>query len=701
MNFSIQQRFSIWAGLSLLGVVLVTALIGVWQFGNIKQSVAEQSYQSTRQQVEDYLQLLAKDTTAQLSKPLAKALDTAQTTATAMQALADMPIGSDKRSLAIQMLKQSLSSHPNFLGTYVAFEPNAFNGLDSQWASSDGSDNLGRFLPYVVRTDHGNEVQNLEALEDATKDKNGVRAGEYYLCPKDTHASCVIDPYLYPIDGKQVLMTSLIAPVMQKGRFIGISGVDIKASFLQSVISNVANGLYQGQGQTLLVSPRGVIAGFSKKPELIGKNLSALPPSLRDNIQQVATSGKIQLLQSEGQFVVLKPFRLPGNKRFWVTYIAVPEKIAMAAVAKQKQFLNAAQKRFISTNTLSGLLLAILGVLAVWLVARNSTRPLSDMTELVASIAEGEGDLTRQLSISRQDETGKLSNFLNIFINKLRELIQQLLPVGSHVSSLSAEGRRISEETSAQMLQQQDLIEQMVSAVTQMAASAQQIAGNAERTSQFTQQANDSADSGADLVKKTASSIKHVSESVHRSETAVQELEKNSSGITEILSVIQGIAEQTNLLALNAAIEAARAGEKGRGFTVVADEVRALASRTQEATVDIQNKLDSLHQSSQVLSAAMQRSGQQVNDTVTLAQAAESALTQIREAISEVTEMTLQTASATEEQSMVCEDVSKNLSQISHLVQQTTEGAQQLSQVGNDLDQAANGLQSQLALFKV
>lgn len=701
MQLSIQQRFSIWAGLSLLSVVLVTALIGVWQFDKIKQSLASHSYDVTQEQVRDYLDVLARDTSAKLSTPLETALQTAQATASAMQAVINTQGDWDKRALAIGVLEQTLSNNPDFLGTYVAFEPNAFDRADYLSTQGRGSDASGRFLPYVVRTDNGFVVEPLAGLEDSKRDENGVRAGEYYLCSKDTHASCVIDPYLYPIDGKQVLLTSLVAPVMKEGLFVGISGVDITASFLQSVINNVAEGLYNGQGQTLLVSPRGIIAGSSQHPDLVGQKLTALQTTMLENIKQVAASGESRILDSKGQFIVLAPFQLPGSKHFWVTYIEVPENVVMASVAEQRQFLDTAQNRFITTTTLLGLLLAVLGVVTVWFVARNSTRPLSDMTELVTAIAEGEGDLTRQLSISRQDETGKLSKLLNAFIGKLRDLIQQLMPVGSHVSSLSAEGRRISEETSAQMLEQQRLIEEMVSAVTEMAASAQQIAGNAERTSQFTQQANDSADSGAGLVQKTASSIQQVSDAVRRSETAVSELERNSAGIAEILSVIQGIAEQTNLLALNAAIEAARAGEKGRGFTVVADEVRALASRTQDATVDIHNKLNILHQGNQALSAAMQMSGQQVNETVKLAQAAESALSEIRTAMTEVTEMTLQTASATEEQSAVCEEVSKNLTQISHLVQQTTEGAQQLSQVGNDLDQAAAGLQSRLALFKV
>ncbi|THF66002.1 MAG: methyl-accepting chemotaxis protein, partial [Methylophaga nitratireducenticrescens] len=394
MHLSIQQRFSIWAGLSLLTVVVVTALISVWQFGSIKQTLAEQSREITEQQAQDYLQLLAQDTAAQLRIPLERALHTAQANAAVMQAVvADTNI-TEKRSFALKMLEQTLMLNDDFLGVYVAFEPNEMDGSDFLYLDSLGSDARGRFMPYVVRSDNnGFVVENLEGLEDATMDENGVRAGEYYLCSKDSKSSCVIDPYLYPVGGEQVLLTTLVAPVMDKGRFIGNTGIDISAAFLQSVIIDVAAQLYQGIGQTLLVSPRGVIVGHSQQPELIGQNLYALDSELREALLAVSEAGQSQILQQQGQFVVLSPFKMPGSEQAWVTYLAVPEAKVLAAVAEQEQFLDRAQTTFISSTSLLGLILALIGVGVVWLVARSSIQPLSDMTTLVASIAEGEGDL--------------------------------------------------------------------------------------------------------------------------------------------------------------------------------------------------------------------------------------------------------------------------------------------------------------------
>jgi methyl-accepting chemotaxis protein len=701
MHFSIQQRFSLWAGLGLLSVVLMAAFVGLWQFDKIKQTLASQSYDVTRSQVEDYLRLLASDTSVELSMPLESAMKAIRATASAMEAVVNTERNVDKRDLAIRMLEQTLANHPDFLATYVAFEPDAIDGADALAKQARGSDDAGRFMPYVTRENDGFLVALLEGLENTSLDHNGIRVGEYYLCSKESGESCVIDPYLYPVEDEMVLLSSLVAPIKQEGEFIGIAGVDISVSFLQSVIRDVDAGLYNGQGRTLLVSPRGIISGHSQHSDLIGQNLSVLESSISQNLKEASASGETRIIHSEGRFIVLKPFHLPGNQQRWVAYLEVPEEIVMKDVAQQRQFLEAAQKRFISTTTILGLFLSVLGVMTIWLVARKSIRPLTEMTELVASIAEGEGDLTQRLNISYRDETGKLSGLLNNFIKNLQSLVQQLLPVAGDVSALSADGRKISVETSIQMLDLESLIEDMVLAMSEMAASAEQIANNAERTSQLVQNANDAATVGTEVVQKKTESINRVSEAVSQSETALQELELYSHDIVQILPVIDELARETNNLALKVADEATINGKTETGFTSAAEQIRLLASETQQATADIHNKLAQLRQSSQQASTAIKLGGQHVSETVGLAKEAEAVLTGINQAIEEVTDMTLQIASATEQQHAVCEEVNHNLSEVSRLVHKTSKGAQQLRGVGNELDQAASRLQTKLSLFKV
>ncbi|GLP99930.1 chemotaxis transducer [Methylophaga thalassica] len=702
MNLSIQQRFSVWAGLSLLSVVLVTALVVVYNFGKINDSLADYSSEITKEQAENYLDLLASDTSASLLVPLEKALNVATTTSMSMQTLADASNSIDKRQLALDILKKTLNLSPNFLGTYVAFEPNQLDFSDGLYRSTTGSDENGRFLPYVIHgNDEGFTIENLVGLEDQSRDENGVRAGEYYLCPKDSNKSCVIDPYIYPINGKDVLLTSMVVPINNNGQFIGMTGVDISADFLQSKVIDVDKRLYDGAGQMLLLSPKGVIVADSEHPELVGKNLKSIDAGLVEKIKAVSTSGEGKIFADDSALRVLKPFTLAQADKPWIVYISVPEAVIYADIEKQQSFMDKQQSRFITQTTLLGILFAIIGMVIVWFVAKSSVKPLHDMTGIVGKLAGGEGDLTQRINITRQDETSKLAGLLNTFIEKLQTLIKKMLPIGNRISELSAQGKQISQQTSEQMNEQSSLLDQMVSAVTEMSASAQQIAGNAERTATLVSDAHQSTEAGADLVSQNAQSISDVKNSVQLSEAALDQLVKNSGAIAEILVEIQGIAEQTNLLALNAAIEAARAGEKGRGFAVVADEVRALANRSQSATVEIQNRLSLLNQGNKEASEAMKKSGQQVEHSVELAHSAASALMKIKTAIDEVSEMTLQIASATEEQSNVCENVSENLTRISDLVQQTAEGAKQLSQVGSDLDATANELQTGLSSFKV
>jgi methyl-accepting chemotaxis protein len=700
MHFSIQQRFSLWAGLGLLSVVLMAVVVGLWQFDKIKQTLSSQSYDVTRSQAENYLEVLASDTSVELSTPLQSAMQAIQATASAVEAVVDSENQANKRDLVIRMLQQTLTDHPDFLGTYVAFEPDAIDGADDLARQSQGSDETGRFMPYVTRDLNGFSVALLEGLENTRLDKNGIRVGEYYLCSKESGESCVIDPYLYPVENDQVLLSSLVAPIKQDGQFIGIAGVDISVSFLQSVINDVDAGLYNGQGRTLLVSPRGIISGHSQHSDLIGQNLSVLETSISENLKQAAMTGETRIINTKQRFIVLKPFRLPGNEQHWVAYLEVPEEIVMADVAKQQQFLESAQKRFISTTIILGIFLSILGVVTIWLVARKSIRPLTEMTQLVASIAEGEGDLTQRLNISNRDETGKLSGLLNSFIKKLQDMVQQLLPVASDVSSLSADGRKISVETSVQMLELESLIEDMVLAMSEMAASAQQIANSAERTSQFVQQVNDAATAGTEVVYKKAASINRVSESVRQSEVALQALEKNSHEIAQTLSVMDGIAVEANNLAVQLTDEAVDSNPQ-ISVSSVSAKLSKLASQIQQGTVDIHHKLNAQQQSAQQASAVMRISGEHVTETVALAEEAESVLKDINLAIEEVTEMTLQIASATDEQSAVCDEVKHNLSEVSRLAHQTSKGAQDLRGVGNELDLAASRLQQKLSLFKV
>lgn len=702
MIVSIQNRVTFWAGLSLIGVVAALSVIGYIRFESASQAISEQSRKSIEQQVESYLEVLAGDISSQVAQELLITLKVAETTASTLESQLSNSQSDLSREQVIELLSQNLSANPEYLGTFVAFEPNQFDGPDTSSRNAVGSDANGRFLPYVVKGQTGETIVDLLlGYEDATRDSNGVRAGEYYLCSKDSNESCIIDPYLYPIDGVDVLLTSLVSPVTRQGRFVGVSGVDIRVDFLQQLATEATQKLYEGQGSVKLISPNGIIAADTLNPDYVGSGLSVLDDAESQILRRATANRGIELSRINNELVLLAPFLLPGNDKTWLIQLKIREDIAFADIAMQEAALHSAQRSVLTSTIVAGLVVGLIGVLVIFLVIRNAMKPIQQMKTLVASIAEGEGDLTHQLKVTRNDETGELSISINTFIDKLASLIRELIPLGNTVGDLAKKGTDISSKTTKQVDQQKEFIDQVVTAVTQMASSAQEIAESAGRTSEFANKADLSAKSGASIVNQTSDAVAQVHERATEAVMSMESLARLATDITGILKTIQSIAEQTNLLALNAAIEAARAGEQGRGFAVVADEVRALAARTQSATVDIGEKLKALQDGSDNANNSMTKISDLISNAVELASSAEKALTDIAVSVNEISAMTYQIATATEEQSSVCEEVSRNMTAISQSVDHTHTGAIELKDIGQSLDQAASGLAGQLTRFKV
>lgn len=699
-QLTIQQRFAFWAGSSLIVTILVCAGVGLWQFSNISQQLAKQSQSTLQAQADNYLRAVSTQESQAVASRFEQTINAAATMTHAASQIAQTDID-NKRSLLIDFQKEVLRNNPTFLGNFIAFEPNALDGQDTEYRGQTGQDEDGRFQPYAARSGQDIVLASLEGLEDQTRDENGLRAGDYYLCPKDNRRRCVVGPYLYPVDGKEVLLATVSAPVMLNGKLIGVGGIDISAAFIQQLTAETASRLYQGAGSVILLSSSGVIAGHSSKPDSVGKNINVLAANEQQQIRQAITSKTVATQYTSEHFVIATPFTIDQDPQPWILYLTLPTEVVLADVATQQRTLDTASRQFTQALTLIGLVLAALGIGSVWLVSRNSIAPLKSMTTMVAAIAEGEGDLTQRLSINRKDEVGELAGYVNSFIGRLQTMISQLVQVGEQVRTLSAEGTAIGRQTDEQVNQQQQLIEQVVTAVTQMSATAQDVARSAANAAEAVRQADNAANNGNSVVQQTVLAVSNVEKSSTQAKDAMLQLEANSNEIISILGVIQGIAEQTNLLALNAAIEAARAGEQGRGFAVVADEVRALAGRTRTATEDIRVMLSTLQEGSRKAAGMMQTSSERVNESVQLAKQAEGALADIKEAISQISQMNFQIATATEEQSAVCEDVNKNITRIAGAVSDTAEAARSLRQLGQQQDNAADTLQKQLGQFKV
>nr|WP_122605962.1 methyl-accepting chemotaxis protein [Pseudomonas viridiflava] len=343
-------------------------------------------------------------------------------------------------------------------------------------------------------------------------------------------------------------------------------------------------------------------------------------------------------------------------------------------------------------------LASILTVILAITMTRSIVGPMSVSLKLAEDIAEG--DLTRHLEVTGRDEASRLMQALNQMSGKLRSTIQDISGASTQLSTAAVEMTSITESADRTLQQQNSEIEQAATAVNEMSAAVEEVARNATSTSQAAQQSSASADLGNSRVAETLTAMQALTGLVEGSSAQVLALAGQAQDISKVLSVIRGIAEQTNLLALNAAIEAARAGEQGRGFAVVADEVRALAHRTQTSTQEIEQMISAIQAGSSATVESMQKSTQEVHSTRKTAEDAGQSLRQIANSVLEINERNLQIATASEQQAHVARDVDRSLVSIRDLAMQSSEGTRQTLIASNELSQLAVNLNDLVLRFR-
>ncbi|SEB63791.1 methyl-accepting chemotaxis protein [Pseudomonas jessenii] len=340
-----------------------------------------------------------------------------------------------------------------------------------------------------------------------------------------------------------------------------------------------------------------------------------------------------------------------------------------------------------------------LTLLLAWLLTNSITQPIANALGAAEQIAEG--NLTRPITVDGQDEAGRLLLAMSKMQEKLRDTLQRISGSATQLASAAEELNSVTDESARGLTRQNNEIEQAATAVNEMTSAVEEVARNAVSTSEASKNATTSAGDGRDLVQETVSAIERMSADVQSTATLIGDLANESRDIGKVLDVIRGLADQTNLLALNAAIEAARAGEAGRGFAVVADEVRALAHRTQQSTSEIERMIGSIQSGTEHAVDSMRNSTERAESTLNIARGAGMSLDTINSAIVEINERNLVIASAAEEQAQVAREVDRNLVNIRDLSVQSATGANQTSAASNELSRLAVDLNTLVGRFSL
>nr|WP_183138389.1 methyl-accepting chemotaxis protein [Pseudomonas savastanoi] len=345
------------------------------------------------------------------------------------------------------------------------------------------------------------------------------------------------------------------------------------------------------------------------------------------------------------------------------------------------------------------LVVLLVGIFAAFLITRQITVPLNSTVIAARRIADG--DLTHDSSTTRQDELGLLQNTIQHMTVSLRGLIGGIGNGVTQIATAAEQLSAVSEQTSAGVTLQKNEVDQVATAMNEMASTVQEVARNTEDASLAAKQASERAAHGSSVVQHATREIGQLAGEVKQLGEAMQRLTEDSGKIGSVIDVIKAVAEQTNLLALNAAIEAARAGEQGRGFAVVADEVRSLAQRTQNSTTEIEALIQALQKGTGAASGLMDASLQRTEGTVVLARQAEQALVEINQSIGTIEQMSQQISAAAEQQSAVTDEINRSVLSVRDIADQSASATEQSAASTVELARLGSDLQSMVARFKI
>ncbi|MBK3467261.1 methyl-accepting chemotaxis protein [Pseudomonas sp. MF6776] len=374
------------------------------------------------------------------------------------------------------------------------------------------------------------------------------------------------------------------------------------------------------------------------------------------------------------------------------------DKIMTGLMDTQQRLAREDQRSAFVQMAVLTVLALVIGLFASVVISRQITSPLALTVDLARRIAKG--DLTVQAKSNRKDELGDLQNAMQDMAQNLNTLVQGIGNGVTHISTSAEKLSAMSEQTSAGVRQQKSEVDQVATAMHEMASTVQEVARNTTDASAAATLADQQARHGSTVVKQATAQISELAVAIEELGGAMNVLSQDSEQIGKVIDVIKAVAEQTNLLALNAAIEAARAGEQGRGFAVVADEVRSLAQRTQDSTKEIEALIVTLQQGTQAASALMASSRERTLDTVELAQKAELAITEINQSIGTIQEMSLQISAAAEQQSAVADEINRSIVSVRDVADQSAVASEESAAATIELASLGQDLQRMTAHFR-
>lgn len=678
--------------LSLLGVFFVG-----FNYSNALESmVNKRAYDFADKELTLLQNYESKYYSEQIKNQLSVVMNSVEAVASILSGMAS---NSDKQSRLNReelsmVARDLLAGNQSFNAAYIAFEPNAWDDKDELYEGIDGK---GQFSISWIR-DSENQL-NFSSIDfdmyDQSMTKSGTRISEWYLCPIETGRSCLIDPQAYDDEGKKVLVISIVTPIKVNGRTIGVLGIDLSANFINELAFKIKQSQFSENTHVSIISYHGVVVADTAPVSPLGEVLSDW------SRHRVAFQAGHQLqLSSEKFSSIVTPIKVGNTDTPWMLWVSIPKEDLFKDISELQAELKTSFSDFLSAQLISGILISLFALMVLYILAKRISMPIQQVVNLVQQLGRVGGDLTYRMNVVRKDETGELMSGLNILMASLQNMIQDIANSVGHLKLSANLSASIAETSHQDVQEQRQELAQVATAIDEMASTASEVAKNVANTASSVEEANLAITRCGEVVNNSANMIEQLGQEMQYSSTTITKLEAQSYEISTILEVIRSISDQTNLLALNAAIEAARAGEHGRGFAVVADEVRLLASKTQSSTEEIQLMIERF-QSQIKLAVETIANGRTFSDnSIESSKIAVLELESLMATTATIQDMMCQIATASEEQHQVTKDINRNINTINDISIKTEDGVEISNREAQGILLKTNEVEEKLNKFK-
>lgn len=596
----------------------------------------------------------------------------------------------DKMSSSlVAKTSDKLSFHVAELEQMMAFKINAIQQGAQSFDSRLGDEQNQHLVSLLAQSSAISNV--IMTYEDGRSymsidgTKYDFRTRDWYQAAKNAPGVILTDIYQDQVTQQKVI--SVTMPVKQGGQFVGVLLGDIQ---LNDIISAVSSMRFAGGAATL--TDKNAVFFASDDPTDIGRTPAQISPNFQEmeRLFFAQSSGHLTFpylgIQFDGYF---ERVNLTSDM-YWTLMVFVDQATAMTPVYSAMY-----------ESLMTGGILLLVSCGAIFFILRYAYRPLLKLKYAVLDLSQGNGDLTQRLVVDGDDDLAQMSAGFNQFVANLQEMMLHISHASENISVSVNQLGSTARDNESMLLSHSQETEQVVTAITEMSESARNVAENVHQSNRITEEASREAQSSLHIVNNAVDTVSALVTEVDDMSSSIMRMNQDANKISNVLSVIGEISEQTNLLALNAAIEAARAGEQGRGFAVVADEVRALAGRTQNSTMEISDMLSQLLNGTETVVTAMSATKNQCQETADKTSEVSQSLSVMSNSVSEIDDVSTQIAAATEEQSTVAEELSRNMLSIRDIVEALVNSGQQTVQAAERLNVTNDDLKRQVANFKL